>query len=216
MKYVVSSQEKPQNFPIYSMHSDMYSFILYNAEIDPLNEVKVLAVEQEEITNEKSSVLIQEISKNNDTSDTQKELEETKKPDLPIKQIPETPDTNYEHEILWHLEFDGLVNKLGAGVGVWVHNLENDHAKGHAYRLNFKCTNNMVEYEALLLGIKLVKQLGAIRVSVRGDSDLIIQQIKGNFLTNDSRLRYYRGTIIEILNIFLETQLAKIPRKHNL
>jgi len=45
MKYVLSSQEKPQNFPIYSMHSDMDSFILYNAEIDPPTDVKVLAFE---------------------------------------------------------------------------------------------------------------------------------------------------------------------------
>lgn len=62
----------------------------------------------------------------------------TEKPDLPIKQIPETPDNNYEHEILWYLEFDGSVNKLGAGAGVWVHNFENNHAEGHAYRLNFR------------------------------------------------------------------------------
>jgi len=47
MKYVVSSQEKPQNFPIYSVHSDMDSFILYNAEIDPPHEIKVLADETE-------------------------------------------------------------------------------------------------------------------------------------------------------------------------
>ena len=56
-----------------------------------------------------------------------------------------------------------------------MHNLENDHAEGHAYRLNFKCTNNMAEYEALLLGLKLVKSLGAIRISVLGDSNLVIQ-----------------------------------------
>ena len=90
-----------------------------------------------------------------------------------------------------------------------MHNLENDHAEGHAYRLNFKCTNNMAEYEALLLGLKLIKSLGRIRVSVLGDSDLVIQQIKGNFLTNDPKLRSYRGTTIEILNTFLETQLAQ-------
>jgi len=30
MKYVVSSEEKPQNFPIYSIHFDMDSFILFN------------------------------------------------------------------------------------------------------------------------------------------------------------------------------------------
>ena len=74
----------------------------------------------------------------------------------------------------------------------------------------------MAEYEALFLGLKLVKKLGATRVSVLEDSDLIIQQIKGKFLTNDPRLREYRGTSIEILNIFQETQLGKILRKHNL
>lgn len=115
-----------------------------------------------------------------------------------------------------HLEFDGSVKKLGAGAGVWVHNLESDHAEGHAYRLNFRCTNNMAEYEALLLGLKLIKILGAIRVSVLGDYELIVQQIKGQYSTNDPRLKYYRDTVIEILNTFLETKLAKIPRKHNL
>lgn len=74
----------------------------------------------------------------------------------------------------------------------------------------------MAEYEALLLGLKLVKKLGATRVSVLGDSDLIIQQIKGKFLTNDPKLREYRGAAIKILNTFLKTQLSKIPRKHNL
>ena len=63
----------------------------------------------------------------------------------------------------------------------------------------------MGEYEALLLGLKLLKELGATKVSVLGDSDLIIQQIKGKFLTNDPRLREYRGTTIKILNTFLET-----------
>ena len=114
------------------------------------------------------------------------------------------------------MEFDGLVNKLGAGAGIWIHNMENDHVEGHAYRLSFRCTNNIAEYEALLLGLKVIKSLGAVRVSILGDSDLVIQQMKGNFLTNDLRLRSYRGATIEILNTFLETQLAKIPRKHNL
>ena len=115
MKYVVSSQEKPQNFPIYSIHSDMDSFILYNVEIDPPHEIKVLVDEIEKIGNEKSGVWIQEISENHETSDKPKEIEN---PDLPIEQIPETPDANYEHGILWYLEFDGSVNKLGVGVGV--------------------------------------------------------------------------------------------------
>jgi len=74
----------------------------------------------------------------------------------------------------------------------------------------------MAKYEALLLGLKLIRSLGATKVSILGDSDLIIQQIKGSFVTNDLRLRAYRGAAMEILNSFLESQLTKIPRNHNL
>ena len=73
MKYVVSSQEKPQNFPIYSIHSDMDSFILYTAEIDTPHAIKVFADETEKIANERSSVQIQEISENHETSNKPEE-----------------------------------------------------------------------------------------------------------------------------------------------
>jgi len=193
----------------------MDSFILYNAEIFPPTKYKVLALAQEKVINEKSSVQIQEIYVANNTIDTQRRPHETKNPNLPTKQIFKTPNARCNQEILWCLEFDGSVNKLGAGAGIWIHNMENDHAVGHAYRLNFRCPNNMVEYESLLLGLKLIKGLGVVMISILGDSDLVIQQMKGSFLANDLRLRSYRGAAIEILNTFLETQLAKIPRKHN-
>lgn len=85
---------------------------------------------------------------------------------------------------------------------MWIHNIQTNHAEGRAYRLNFRCTNNMAEYEALLLGLKLIRTLGKKKVSILGDYDLIIQQMKGNFVTNDKRLRAYRSSAIEILNTF--------------
>lgn len=42
MKYVVNSQENPQKFPIYSLDSDLDSFILYNANMCPKADVKFL------------------------------------------------------------------------------------------------------------------------------------------------------------------------------
>lgn len=88
------------------------------------------------------------------------------------------------------------MNKLGVGAEIWIYNMQNDHAQGRAYRLNFRCTNNMAEYEALLLGLKLIRSLGATRISILRDSNLIIQQMKGNFVTNDLRLRVYKGATI--------------------
>jgi len=68
MKYVVRSQEKNKKFPIYVVHSNMDSFILYNAEIDPLTDVKVLTLKQEEISNQTFNIHIQEISEHSDTT----------------------------------------------------------------------------------------------------------------------------------------------------
>lgn len=85
------------------------------------------------------------------------------------------PDSeNIFHESLWNLDFDGFVNRLRVGVGVWIHNMENSHFEGHAFRL--KCTNNMVEYEGLILGLQIVRKLGAKRVSIMEDLELIIKK----------------------------------------
>lgn len=74
----------------------------------------------------------------------------------------------------------------------------------------------MAEYETLLLGLNLIKSLGATKVSILGDSDLIIQQMKGGFVTNDNKLRAYRSVSTEILTTFTESQLTKISRSRNL
>jgi len=62
-------------------------------------------------------------------------------------------EQNTLHEPLWNMSFDGSCSKDGYGVGVWVTNTRNNHAEGHSYKLNFQCTNNIAEYEALILGL---------------------------------------------------------------
>jgi len=49
MKYVVSSQDRPQNFPIYSMHFDINSFILYNFEQTQETTLNNIILETKEI-----------------------------------------------------------------------------------------------------------------------------------------------------------------------
>ena len=72
------------------------------------------------------------------------------------------------------MSFDGSCDKVGSRVGVWIHNTN----EGHSYKLDFQCTNNIAEYEALLLGLQLLKNIGAKRISVQGGSELIIRKIK--------------------------------------
>ena len=39
-----------------------------------------------------------------------------------------------------------------------------------AYKLDFQCTNNMVKYEALILGLKVVVELKIIEIEIYEDS----------------------------------------------
>jgi ribonuclease HI len=45
-------------------------------------------------------------------------------------------------------------------------------------RLDFKATNNMMEYECLLFGLSTSLSLGVRQLLVKGDSQLIIKQVK--------------------------------------
>jgi len=78
-----------------------------------------------------------------------------------------------EHEIedigMWEMYFDGSSNKEGAEVGVWVRSPDKVTYL-HSFKLMFKCTNNVAEYEALMLGLNVLKEKGATKICVHEDS----------------------------------------------
>jgi hypothetical protein len=74
----------------------------------------------------------------------------------------------------WTLYFDGSVMKTGAGL-LFISPL-GKHMR-YAVRLHFPASNNMAEYEALLCGLKIAIEIGIKRLDVRGDSQLVIDQV---------------------------------------
>ena len=86
--------------------------------------------------------------------------------------------------------FDGSVAKVGSGVGVYIISPIRD-TKSYSYKLVFECTNNVAEYEALLLGLHALKELGARRVQFFGDSELVVNQVNENYQTRHPRMRSY-------------------------
>jgi hypothetical protein len=110
------------------------------------------------------------------------------------------------------MDFDGAVSKEGAGARVWLHNHRNRYSENHSYKLNFQCTNNIVEYEALMLGLKLLKRVGAKQIMVRGDFELIIKKIKGKYAAKHPCLRAYRNVVLDALICFTEVDLQVMPR----
>ena len=74
------------------------------------------------------------------------------------------------------MSFDGEASKKGAGAGISIRPLVGE-PKLLSYKLDFKCTNNVAEYEALILGLKDLKDLQAQRIDIQGDSELVIRQV---------------------------------------
>nr|KYP45242.1 Transposon Ty3-I Gag-Pol polyprotein [Cajanus cajan] len=58
-----------------------------------------------------------------------------------------------------------------------------------AIKFNFKATNNQAEYEALLAGLTLAKDLGVRRLKCCSDSKLITEQVGGTYQTKEPQLQ---------------------------
>jgi ribonuclease HI len=112
------------------------------------------------------------------------------------------------------MNFDGAACREGAGASVWIYH-PNEDSKLCSYKLVFKCTSNTAEYEALIFGLKVLEELGAKRIVVLGDSELIINQIKGIYQEKQPRMRAYRNLVLDLLEKFLECNLSAIPREQN-
>ena len=75
--------------------------------------------------------------------------------------------------------FDGASNTLGNEISVVIISPQGCHTPFTA-RLCFDCTNNMVEYEVCIMGIKAAIDLRIKFLSMYGDSTLVISQVKGD------------------------------------
>ena len=74
----------------------------------------------------------------------------------------------------------------------------------------------MAEYEALLLGLNALKDQGAKRVQVMGDSYLVINQVNGSYRTKHTKMRAYRNEVWDMFgNYFTEHKIRVVPIYEN-
>ncbi|KAK1645700.1 hypothetical protein QYE76_063505 [Lolium multiflorum] len=66
----------------------------------------------------------------------------------------------------------------GLGAGIVITSPKGDRLD-YVLQIHFAASNNVAEYEALIHGLKLAKEIGVRRILCFGDSDLVIQQASG-------------------------------------
>jgi hypothetical protein len=86
---------------------------------------------------------------------------------------------NVDNTRIWKMFFDGASSCEGEGAGVLFIAPENEFVIPFSYRLKWDidCTNNVCEYEALVLGLEAAKKLNIRNLEVYGDVELIVKQV---------------------------------------
>jgi ribonuclease HI len=116
---------------------------------------------------------------------------------------------------IWKMFFDGAFSKEGAGAGV-IFVSPTQETISLSYKLEFETTNNVAEYEALVLGLMATKDMGIKELSVFGDAELIVHQIKNLYQTKHPRLRSYINEVWDLVgNFFSAFNISFIPREEN-
>lgn len=135
--------------------------------------------------------------------------------DFPDEKIMTLEDVKEVPKKYWRLYFDGALNSQGRGVGIVLISLEGVIIK-RWFELHFKCTNNIAEYEGLLLGVRLAEYFEAKYIEVVGDSLLVINQANLNYRCKAPRLVTYRDHVTYLLSQFKGVKYWHVPRSKNI
>jgi ribonuclease HI len=116
---------------------------------------------------------------------------------------------------VWIMYFDGSKRIQGAGAGVVLISPQGDKLK-YVLRMSFPQTsNNEVEYEALLHGMKMTKACGATRLKIFGDSNLVVQQVMNKCDAISDNMTAYRNLYYYLEGTFDGCEVSHVSRTSN-
>jgi ribonuclease HI len=120
------------------------------------------------------------------------------------------PDKNQ----IWSLYFDGSKSKEGAGAGCVIIDPAGNKTL-IACRLEFECTNNTAEYEALLQGLRKALDMNIQNLTVFGDSEIVVRQVRDSIHCLSPHLKSYQSEVWNLMNKFSAFNINSIPRLNN-
>ncbi|CAN6713400.1 unnamed protein product [Malus baccata var. baccata] len=101
---------------------------------------------------------------------------------------------------LWKLYFDGSHTQKAAGAGIVIINPQGVYHY-YSFLLDYQeNTNNRAEYEALIIGLEILMDLGAAEVEIFGDSELVINQLNGEFKCRHITMAGYYMAATQLLS----------------
>ncbi|XP_070047046.1 uncharacterized protein [Nicotiana tomentosiformis] len=114
----------------------------------------------------------------------------------------------------WRMFFDGAANFKGVGIGVVLVSETGQHYLVSA-RLRFSCTNNMAEYEACILGLRLAIDMNIQELLAIGDSDLLVHQVSREWAIKNTKILPYMYYVHKLMKRFTKIEFKHVPRIQN-
>ena len=114
----------------------------------------------------------------------------------------------------WKLYVDGAANQKGSRMGIVIVSLDRITIE-KSLRLGFSATNNEAEYEALLIGVAMVRKLGRKVVDVFSDSRLVVEQVKGELEARNLRMQGYLDKSRRSQSGFESFSIQQVSRSRN-
>ncbi|XP_015949271.1 uncharacterized protein LOC107474180 [Arachis duranensis] len=125
-----------------------------------------------------------------------------------------TGDPTEETGKRWRLHVDEDSNQKFGGAGFIL-----ESPAGVVYeqsiKFEFPVSNNQAKYKALLEGLTLAREVGATRLEVCSDSQVVTSQVNGSYQAKDSLLQKYLEKVRELSNQFKQVTIQHVPRERN-
>ena len=117
----------------------------------------------------------------------------------------------------YHLAYsDGASrgNPGPAAIGAVIYDPEGREVYRLARRLGV-ATNNEAEYRAAIAALEATLALGASRVELRMDSELVVRQMSGRYRVRNPRLARLHARMLALRQRFDEVVVRHVPRTEN-
>lgn len=138
-------------------------------------------------------------------------------PTHPVPQVhPHGPPHSVQPQRKLRVASDGAArgNPGPAGAGAVIFD-EHGHVMERLGKFLGRQTNNVAEYQALLLGLRRAHELGAEELEVVADSELMIRQLSGAYQVRAPALRELHSEALSLLKAFRKVKLVHVLRAQN-
>jgi len=121
-----------------------------------------------------------------------------------------------QEEGFWRLNCDGASrgNPGPAGAGIVLHDPQG-RLRVNTGRYLGETTNNVAEYQALLLGLAEARKIEVQKLRIFADSELMVKQLNGRYRVKSPHLIPLWQEALNALNQFETWAIAHVPREEN-